>query len=443
MLELLILVNLLLAALALVNLRPAGFILAVNHLVALRALENIRDFGQPESESYIPASVFSHGNVHTATFLFTLSTAWLLIFALLSAPTRRQKQPEYSPVPRWLLLIILVFFVLATFTSQTILDRAYDNSAKTMFGVNLGGVNALLNSLFIYELFRRVTLRQIKPMTGFALLVFQLFLTDYSKGSTGFATGCAFSGAILLLGLEANQARRLRLIIGSIVAMAATAFLVRSVRASIHDEGQLAISQFMTASSEAEASRSQTGQGLENQGNGTQYAAHLLECITLFDSGLSRDWRSIYNPIIYTLEPSFLLEPLGITRPLDAPWELGHYFIHGGGIYILADLYWNGGYACVILIFGLIALWSFLCDTRYRGSALWLMFLCQFAPGLLQGVGYGFAQVFRSFFNGILVVLAYVVLRRLRGRATRGDRRPDLPGDSRVVGHPGRSSPLA
>ena len=441
MLESLILVNLLLAALALANLRPAGFSFAVNHLVVLRALENIRDFGEPGNQSYIPASVFSPGNVHTAILIFTLSTAWLLFFALLDASPRRQKQPEYPPVPRWLLVIILVFFVLATFTSQTILDHAYDNSGKTMFDVNLGGVNTLLNSLFLYEIFRRATLRQLKPLTGFALLVFQLFLTDYSKGSTGLATGYAFCGAILLLGLEVNQSRRLRLILGSILAITATAFLVRSVRASLHDEGQLAISHFLAASSEAEASRNQTGQGLELQGNGTQYAAHLLECITLFDSGFSRDWRSIYNPIIYTFEPSFLLGPLGITRPKEAAWELAEYFIHGGGIYILGELYWNGGYLCVLLVLGALALFAFYCDTRYHRSAFWLMICCQFAPTVLMGMGYGFAQLARGAINGLLVVLAYVVLRRLRARSARVARLPGLLAHSRGLGGSAQPSP--
>jgi hypothetical protein len=119
----------------------------------------------------------------------------------------------------------------------------------------------------------------------------------------------------------------------------------------------------------------------------------------------------VYNPILFTFEPAFLLEPLGITRPKDAPWELGEYFVHGGGIFVVGELYWNGGYLCVAIVVALILGAAYLCDTRYRTSFVWLMLLCQFAPTLLMGVGYGFAQVSRGFINGLIVLAVYYVLR--------------------------------
>ena len=148
--------------------------------------------------------------------------------------------------------------------------------------------------------------------------------------------------------------------------------------------------------------------------NGSQYAAHVLECIQLYQGGVSREWKSIYLPLEYTFKPAAVINALGLTRSEEAAWELARYFIHGGGIYLLGELYWNGGYLCVVLVFLGIAWWSYLCDTRSADSFFWCVCACFFYVGLLQGMGYGFAQVSRGMINGLI---GYALVRWLPGRA--------------------------
>ena len=85
----------------------------------------------------------------------------------------------------------------------------------------------------------------------------------------------------------------------------------------------------------------------------------MLLCTTLYDSGSSRNWRSIYNVLEYTLMPSFLVRWLGWNRSIEPAWELASHFVHGGGINVLGELYWNGGLLCVAVVATAIAFfWS-------------------------------------------------------------------------------------
>ncbi|MGO9662535.1 MAG: hypothetical protein ACLP66_04405 [Polyangia bacterium] len=127
----------------------------------------------------------------------------------------------------------------------------------------------------------------------------------------------------------------------------------------------------------------------------------------MYDGGFSREWRSIYNVVEYTFKPSFLLSTFGWERSIEAAWELADHFIHGGGIYVLGEFYWNGGFLCVVIMATALSFFCFIVDKNYRASPFWLMMLSQFAPSLFMGYGYGFAQVSRGAINGLLVAVAY------------------------------------
>ena len=154
---------------------------------------------------------------------------------------------------------------------------------------------------------------------------------------------------------------------------------------------------------------------MEGTGNGVQYAAHVLACISLYEAGISREWRSIYESLANTFRPSFLQEPLGLWRPKEAAWELGEYYVHGGGIFVLGELYWNGGYPCAIIVLTALLWFCWRCDSGPRTGFTWLLILCNFAPSLLQGTGYGFSQITRGAVNGG-IALAIAALARRRWR---------------------------
>src|SRR5205807_363304 len=90
--------------------------------------------------------------------------------------------------------------------------------------------------------------------------------------------------------------------------------------------------------------------------------------------------------------------------------------------FTLGEYYWNGGWLCVILVYLGLGAFMYYCDTSYMRTARGLMMICAFAPGLLMGLGYGFAQVSRGMINGLLLLLCFAVLKRVRQR-----RGPTLP----------------
>jgi hypothetical protein len=401
-------INLVIALFALARLRPATFFFSANQLVTLRALSDARSHGALESQSLFPAGLLTSEHLDIALALFVLSTAILTFFGSLPASKAPGIAPQRLPaLPAWLQLAMAVYFAVVFFSTDTVFANAYGSDQGFNYQFNMGGLHALIVSLALYEVYRRVQLGSINRFVAFILVFVFFVLMDYIKGQTGLAAGNLLFAAIMLLG-AGSHAKGLPQWVAMAVAIAAVVSLsaaIRVLRTSIADDGSAALHSL------APEHDSGSKGFLERSTNGEQYAAHVLECISLYESDHSREWRSVYNPILFTFEPAFLLEPLGITRPKDAPWELGEYFVHGGGIFVVGELYWNGGYLCVAIVLTIILGAAYLCDTRYRTSFVWLMLLCEFAPTLLMGVGYGFAQVSRGFINGLIVLAVYYVFR--------------------------------
>lgn len=403
-----------LAGLALVRLRPAAFILLFNQLVTLRSLANMALYGQPERQAYLPRSLYSPQALAIAWNIFALATVILAVFVLLPGAARRAREP-LRPLPRWLLWALGLYFVAVVVSSRTILTHSYADPERRVFDLNLSGIHALLVGLLLYEVYRRVRDGLLRPATALGFLLLFFVATDYLKGSTGFPTGALIGIGFLIVGaMELSRLRQVASLAAMLLALGSLALAVRSVRAAFATEGSEALRTAAAETNVLESSRARQGEGAEMLANGSQYAAHVLECIELYEAGLSREWKSIYLPLEYTFKPAAVINALGLTRSEEAAWELARYFIHGGGIYLLGELYWNGGYLCVVLVFLGVAAFSFFCDTRARDSAFWCVAACFFYVGLLQGMGYGFAQVSRGMLNGLI---GWALLRWLPGRA--------------------------
>src|SRR5258708_3568348 len=86
---------------------------------------------------------------------------------------------------------------------------------------------------------------------------------------------------------------------------------------------------------------------------------------------------------------TFALELLEKERAIEPAWELNKYFIHGGGIAIFGEMYWNGGYFCVAFGTVMVFLLAYFGDSRRFESFGWLIFYIIFTSGLVFGVGYG------------------------------------------------------
>jgi hypothetical protein len=417
------LLSLVCAFVALRRLRPSTFFFAGNQVIVLRALSDFYDNGRPASQSFLPLFVFHGDRLAIAAIIFAISTVLLGVFVAIPAqraPDGDTAEPLY-PLPNWLLAVLGGYVVLYVLSRKTILDHAYVG-VDYNFEFEFGGLHTLFMSLVLYELYRRVRTGALRPVTAFAVILGLFFLTDYLNGHTGQATGYVLCGALMFLGRGsgalADKPRWLALAL-AFVATVGLAAVTRAVRGKLADEGGSAVTSFVSkAVSPGAAQAPSSGESFEGQGNGTQYGAHVVECIAVYEAGHSREWRSLYNPILYTFEPSFLIQSLGIVRPIEAPYELGEYYVHLGGIFVLGEAYWNAGYLGVFVFATLILFVGYLCDTRYKRSFVWLMLLCQGAPPSLMGAGYGFAQLSRGFINGLLVIGLFYLFRLARKPST-------------------------
>ena len=405
-----------LAVIALYQLRPCTLILAGNNFLLARALSSIERWGPPASQRFLPVYLFSEETLSTVSVILGISLATLVLFTFLLQSPRVRIGPDAPAVPKVVLGLIAIYLVAYTGQTTTIFSGAYAVGQEYRYDMELAGGHVLICSVLFYELVRRRLLALITARRAFLIMFIVFGVAHYAKGSTGLTTGYLTCAAVLLLP-RTGAARRLSnvLRVGVILAtILAISFVVRSTRAVLYAQGTGAIADALKGALTMEESREESAEGMESVANASQQAAHALMCVTLYDGDNSRRWRSIYNVIEYTFIPSFFVRWFDWQRSREAAWELGDHFIHGGGINVLGELYWNGGYLCVFVMATALSLFCVFVDIRYRSSPFWLIMMAQFAPTFLMGYGYGFAQVARGVINGLLVTGIYWGFSRLR-----------------------------
>lgn len=410
--------NAVLAVVGLLFARPTQLFIGSNLLLVSYAFVRIVQYGQPGSQGFLPSFVFSEDNIATALAVLAISTA---IFAsttiVVRSPTRGLRE-HWPPVPRWLLVLASAAIVYRIVSTRTVFEAAYMDRA--VYGTDLAGLGIFLTCFLLYAGGVRVNRGRSSPAIAVAAIFALTLVTEFSRGSTGAPVGMVLTAGVCYYGI--SRPRATWQIGFLLLMMLALVPIVRAVRNNYVTQGVSAASRAARelASSGTEESVARTGESGESNYNAAQYASHLLECVTLYERDVSRNWRSILNPFVFTVMPSFLVAPLGLERPLDAPGELLTYFIHGGGIFVPGELYWNGGFLCLIPIWTLLCVASALCDRNYRTSWRWFAFATQYASTLLMGIGYGYAFVFRGAANGLLAVLVLDLTRKAVGlrRAT-------------------------
>lgn len=404
------------AFVALYQLRLCTFILAANNLLLSRSLASVERWGPPASQRFLPVYLFSDENLSTASVILGISLVTMVLFMVQFQRRRIRIGPNAPALPKLVLVAIGLYLVAYTGSAQSIFSSAYASDQQIRYDMELAGGHALICSLLLYEIVRRRLLGLTTARRAFLVMFVAIGIPHYMRGGTGLTTGYLTAAAILLLPRTGASRRLTNMIrIGAIIAAVLTiSFVVRTTRAVLYLDGASAISTSVKSAFEMENSREESSEGVESVANASQQAAHILMCITLYNGGNSRDWRSIYNVVEYTFVPSFFVRWFGWKRSIEAAWELAANFIHGGGINVLGEFYWNGGYICVIVMATALSFFCAVVDWKYRASPFWLMMLCQFAPTFLAGYGYGFAQVARGAINGLVVASIYWALSRLR-----------------------------
>jgi hypothetical protein len=82
---------------------------------------------------------------------------------------------------------------------------------------------------------------------------------------------------------------------------------------------------------------------------------HLLHVIDLYDvDGIRLNGMTFFNLIPQAI-PSFIAEGFGVERPVNVAWILAEYRAHGGGMYVIAEGYWNLGFWGAHTVAGLMA----------------------------------------------------------------------------------------
>ena len=437
--DLLLIGNAAIALVALYQLRVCTLLLAGNNALVSLSLGSIQRYGPPASEAFLPVYVFSDENLSTAFVVMAISLASLVVFTIVSARRRVRIGPDAPAVPRPVLIAIAVYLVLFAASTSTVLTGTYVAGQETRYDMNVGGLHALICSLVVYELVRRRLLFLISARKAFFVIFVVFAAIGYAKGGTGFPTGYLVVSAVLMLP-HSGAARRLRnmaRIAGALGIVLFLSLMVRTVRASLHEEGLGAVRAFVEGATKSEAGRETRSEGLEGTANATQSATHILECATLYDGGVSREWRSIYDVVEYTFKPSFLMRTFGWKRSIEGAWELRDHFYHGGGLNVLGEFYWNGGFLCVAIMATALSFFCFVIDRKWRASPFWLLMLTQFAPPFLMGYGYGVAHASRGAINGLLVAVVYKGLSAISIGKFAGASKPDSvanPAASPAVG---------
>ena len=70
---------------------------------------------------------------------------------------------------------------------------------------------------------------------------------------------------------------------------------------------------------------------------------HMLDIVMLYHEHVRLHGLSIMN-LVPDMVPKFLEHMMRFHRPLSIPWILSHYMSNGGGMYVIAEGFWNYGF---------------------------------------------------------------------------------------------------
>jgi hypothetical protein len=421
------------AAIALVRGRGAIFFVAVTQTLVLRSLALMAEHGRPATIPYVPTFVFQGERIVVAGHIMLIATLMLVTAVALPSARHRTTRLYLPAVPRWFLWAMAGYYIIITLATRSVFFVAYAGESHSRFTAPAGGLEVLVSSVAIYELYRRTRDAALPRWKALLILLGILVLTDFSKGFTGLATGILGAAGILILVGDGIGRGWLK---GAIffLSLAGLASVLRLARVDVNERGWDSFVDAAADLASREEHRTENASGIETAGSAHEFAALTLECIALRDSGNDRNWKSVYLPFLYTFQPNFIIVPLGLERQREAAVEIRDYFVTNGAITVYGEAYWNGGYLGVVLILGAIFCYAYLCDCFCRSNLAWLLLYCNFAPCLAQGVGYGLSYEIRGMVNGLIAVGVYLLFTRLsRTRLAKVGRRDVAAPDVSVV----------
>jgi hypothetical protein len=255
------------------------------------------------------------------------------------------------------LTLVSVFSILILFTSATIFQAPYPFNKKMGLIIFPDSLRPflVLPYLFAYFIVKiKSNFRNTIKVYVFKVLFFMaLYFLLLIIGPRGAATGLIMLMMFFDLIADKSWFTKIMNFLVAIALLYIIVFLWPIMRFDIYSMG--VIDAFSTALLKAS--------GISGDFFSVQFSLipmipmtlfHFLYVVALVEHGNSLDYQTFIN-LIPQQVPIFL-EPIFGQRPLNDNWLLMKYYFHGGGFYIFANAYWNGGIT-PMFIFAIVVSW--------------------------------------------------------------------------------------
>jgi hypothetical protein len=145
---------------------------------------------------------------------------------------------------------------------------------------------------------------------------------------------------------------------------------------------------------------------------------HLLHTIDLYESGVRLDGASFADLLPQSI-PEVVANAVGYQRPPSGPVRLFEYRVHGGGMFIIGEGYWNFGLVGAMLVGLASALLAVKLEAWFRRQDP--IVVCSYFA-TIGTVGFGVYYGLQTFVKSIEIALVLglvmkVMLGQMRKRA--------------------------
>ncbi len=328
---------------------------------------------------------------HVVTLRFVPDRSWIWQPADLA-------ERSFGKATTWAFLIVGNLLLAVTIPGDFITNVSYGTAAyydRSGFAAGNGGV-ALLGCLLV-----TFTVVSASRLYGFDSTRFKIacFLALASmmyfrilRGSRGGAIGLFATFAFLYYMNSKLRPWKRTVVLVSASALVLLVFnLLAEVRATAHRAG-------FAVAFDRSVSSSFTLLDHPMQLNLLpQMYWHLLHCVDLYQMNVRLNGQTFVDLLPEAI-PEDVSKFLGIARPISASWRLAAYRIHGGGMFVIAEGFWNFGFPGALFVAGVLALIAMKLEHWYREqepilSCSYFAFLGTFGFGLYYGLQ-GFARAF-------------------------------------------------
>lgn len=136
---------------------------------------------------------------------------------------------------------------------------------------------------------------------------------------------------------------------------------------------------------------------------------HLLHTIDLYQTGVRLNGTSFIDLVPQSI-PDVLAKSVGYQRPPSGPVRLYDYRIHGGGMFIIAEGYWNFGMFGALLVSITAAVLSLKLESWFRNQEA-IVVCAYFAT--IGTVGFGTYYGLQTFVKSIEIALVLALAMKL------------------------------